>query len=249
MNLRQERNLARKARLGDETSRKQLILSNLKFVAAFARKYLRSGLSLPDLINAGNYGLIQAAYRYDERKKVRFLTYAVWWIRKAIYDAIYEERGLISGFKLDRNLDRIINRLYARLGRAPDINDIARELNIPPEEVTLAGPKYISYISLDQPVEEEKTPWSELIDALTIPSPEEIYHQKELKKTIKKHLDILDKIEKMVIERSFGLGDQPIESIDRISKSLNMTREKVRMIREQALRKLRLVLFREWLEA
>jgi len=241
----EERICARKARQGDEECRKRMILSNLRFVVSVAKKYLRRGLSLPDLINAGNYGLIEAAYRYDERKKVRFLTYAVWWIRKAIYDAISEEQGLISTGALDKKLDQVINQLYHRLGREPDIEDIACALGISTEEVNLTHQRPLTYISLDQTVDEEdKTPWIELVDALTIPSPEELYHQKELQATIKKHLDILKRFERKIIERSFGIGDHKIESIDQISKSLNLTREKVRLVREQALRKLRSIIYK-----
>ncbi len=245
-----ERIFARKARLGDEAFREKLIVANLKFVVTIARKYLgHHGLSLSDLINAGNFGLIEAAHRYDERKKVRFLTYAIWWIRKAIYDAIYEERGLISTGTLDKKLEQAIDKLYHRLGRAPEIDEIAKELGIAPEEVDLNRQRPLTYYSLDQPVdEEEKTPWLELFDALTIPSPEELYHKKKLEDMIRQHLDILDRQEKIIIEKSFGLGDYKMEPIESISKTLNLTREKVRMIREQALRKLRSVLYRNWLE-
>lgn len=245
----EERGCARKARLGDEESRQKLILANLRFVVTFARKYLRRGLSLPDLINAGNYGLIEGAYRYDERKKVRFLTYAVWWIRKAIYDAISEERGIVTTGKIDKNLDHAIERLYHRLGRAPTIEEIAKELSVNPEEVDLERQRPLTFISLDQPSDDsEKTPLLELIDALTIPSPEDLYHKKELEEMISKHLDILEKRERLIIEKSFGLADRDPLPIEIISKELNLTRERVRLIRDQALRKLRSVMYRDWLE-
>lgn len=246
----EERQQARKARLGDEDSRERIIVSNLRFVVSVAKKYLRRGLSLSDLINAGNYGLIEAAYRYDERKKVRFLTYAIWWIRKAIYDAISEEHGLISTGTLDKKLDQVIDRLYHRLAREPTMEEIAREIGIAPEEVDLARSQPLTYISLDQPVDdEEKTPWLELVDALTIPSPEDLYHRKELRAMIQKHLGILQRRERDIIERSFGIGDRRVESIEMISKGLNLTRERVRLLREQALRKLRSVLYQGYLEA
>ena len=245
----QEWQYARKARLGDEESREKIVVSNLRFVVTVAKKYLRRGLSLPDLVNAGNCGLIEAAGRYDERKKVRFLTYAIWWIRKAIYDAISEERGLISTGTLDKKLDRVINKLYHRLGREPQIDEIAKEIGVSPEEVNLARQQPLTYISLDQSVnDDDKTPWLELVDALTIPSPEDLYHRKELQAMIKRHLDILEKLEREVIERSFGIGDRRIESIEMISKSMNLTRERIRLVREQALRKLRSVIYKDYLE-
>ncbi len=245
----EERQHARKARLGDEDSRERIIVSNLRFVVSVAKKYLRRGLSLPDLVNAGNCGLIEAAGRYDERKKVRFLTYAIWWIRKAIYDAISEEHGLISTGTLDKKLDRVINKLYHRLGREPAIEEIAREIGVSPEEVNLARQQPLTYISLDQTADEdEKTPWLELVDALTIPSPEDLYHRKELQAMIKRHLDILERLEREIVERSFGLGDRKIESIEMISKSMNLTRERVRLVREQALRKLRSVIYKDYIE-
>ncbi|RKX70644.1 RNA polymerase subunit sigma [candidate division WOR-3 bacterium] len=230
----EEIRLARKARNGDEAAREKLILANLRFVVQVAKNFQNQGLSLLELIIAGNYGLVKAASNYDERRKVRFLTYAVWWIRKEIQSAIRDHQIMkVDWSEKDRKMDRAIKRLYKQLGREPSIDEIARELSIPPDEIS-APP----LVQMDR-IDDEGFDQSSLAEEITIPSPEEIFLKKRDQELINEALKRLNKTEATVIKRNYGLDGNEPESMEKIGKRLRLSRERVRQIRNRALNKLR----------
>ncbi|HID32408.1 MAG TPA: sigma-70 family RNA polymerase sigma factor [bacterium (Candidatus Stahlbacteria)] len=224
----EEVRLARRARSGDEAAREKLILANLRFVVQVAKKFQNQGLSLLELIIAGNYGLVKATANYDERRKVRFLTYAVWWIRKEIQSAIRDHQIMkVDWSEQDRRMDKAVKRLYKQMGREPSIEEVARELSTSPDEIKI--PPLIQVDRIDDETGGE----------ITIPSPEELFIKKRNQELISNGLRKLTKIEAVIIRRNYGLdGDEP-ESMERIGKRLKISRERVRQIRNRALNKLR----------
>jgi len=230
----EEIKIAKRARNGDEEAREKLILANLRFVVQIAKNFQNQGLSLLELIIAGNYGLIKAACNYDERRNVRFLTYAVWWIRKEIQAAIKDHQIMwVDWSEKDRKMDRAIKRLYKQLGREPSIEEIAKELSLSPDQI-----KVPPSIKMDR-IDDDGFDQSSVSDELTIPSPELIFLKKRNQELITEALARLNKTEAMVIRRNYGLDGEEAESMESIGKKLHLTRERIRQIRNRALIKLR----------
>lgn len=230
----EEFKLAHKVRKGDEAAREKLILANLRFVIQIAKNFQNQGLSLLELIIAGNYGLIKATFNYDERRKVRFLTYAVWWIRKEIQAAIKDNQILkVDWSEKDRKMDRAIKRLYKQLGREPSIEEIAKELSLPLNEISVPPS-----IQMDR-IDNEGFDHSAISDELTFPSPEQAFLKKRDQELITEALKKLNKTEAIVIKRNYGLNGEESESMESIGKRLHLTRERIRQIRNRALTKLR----------
>jgi RNA polymerase primary sigma factor len=239
-----EAQLAVGIRAGDEEAMNKLVRANLRFVVSVAKKYQNQGVNLSDLINEGNLGLMRAAKRFDETKGIKFISYAVWWIRQAILQALAEQSRIVR-VPLNRagDLHRIGKRaaaLLQDLGREPTYLEIAAGLGISEEEVTRTMAISHTHLSLDAPM----TPGEDnsLIDHLADTNrllPDEEAFEKALIECVHQSLLILKPREARVLRMYFGLdGDEPM-TLEVIGEVLGVTRERVRQIKDRALLKLR----------
>jgi len=249
---KQEFNLAKKIRSKkDEDAQEKLICSNLRIVVFIAKKYQKQGLTLSELINAGNEGLIHAVSKYDERKGYRFNTYSVWWIKRAIYNAINAEYGLVRKSHLAKRIQREIKKFIQRNGCEPTVGDLAKNLNVDEGAVSLALGELIPPYSLDETFEDSENPYIESVrldiagaDNLLSPPPDVIFKKKIQKEKLINALSKLETREQEILKMNFGLDEFEIHSLEDISRTMNITRERVRQIKENALRKLKIVLTR-----
>src|SRR6266516_2271660 len=234
----EEVTLAQRIKRGDEEALDKLVRSNLRFVVSVAKKYQNQGVSLSDLINEGNLGLIRAAHKFDETKGIKFISYAVWWIRQAILQALAEQSRIVR-VPLNRagTLHRIGKRsasLLQELGREPTVEEIAEE------EVakTLSIPQ--AHLSLDAPL----TPGEDnkLLDYLPDtqnPGPDDEIFEHALTESIEEVLATLKDREAKILRLYFGLEGQEPMTLEEIGSLLGITRERVRQIKEKALARLR----------
>jgi RNA polymerase primary sigma factor len=244
INREEEVRLAQRIRLKDQEALDKLVRSNLRFVVSVAKKYQNQGVSLSDLINEGNLGLIRAAHKFDETKGIKFISYAVWWIRQSILQALAEQSRIVR-VPLNRAgaLHRIGKRastLLQELGRQPTHLEIAEGLDITEEEVAKTMLISQVHLSLDAPM----TPGEDnrLLDYLpdnTNRTPDEQTFEKALSEAIEESLAGLKERESKILRLYFGLDGQDPMTLEDIGTLLGITRERVRQIKEKALLKLR----------
>ncbi len=240
----EEVRLAKQIRLGNKLALEALTKANLRFVVSVAKQYQNQGLSLADLINEGNIGLIKAAKRFDETRGFKFISYAVWWIRQAILQALAEQSRIVR-LPLNRvgtlhKIGKVSSSLEQGLGREPSPDEIARELDLSEMEVSDTLKISNSHLSLDAPfsVSEDNS----LIDILEDefqPAPDEELLDQSLKLEIEKALDTLTPREAEVISLYFGLNHEKALTLEEIGARFSLTRERVRQIKEKAIRRLR----------
>ena len=240
----QEVLLAKRIRQHDQEALDTLVRSNLRFVVSVAKKYQNQGVSLSDLINEGNLGLIRAAHKFDETKGIKFISYAVWWIRQSILQALAEQSRIVR-VPLNRagTLHRIGKRastLRQELGRQPTNTEIADGLDITEDEVAKTMMISQVHLSLDAPL----TPGEDnrLLDYLPDnmnPTPDEITFEKALSEAIEESLSSLKERESKILRLYFGLDGEDPMTLEDIGTLLRITRERVRQIKEKALLKLR----------
>jgi RNA polymerase primary sigma factor len=241
---KEEVRLAKAIRRGEEEALNKLVRSNLRFVVSVAKKYQNQGVPLSDLINEGNLGLIRAGHKFDETKGIKFISYAVWWIRQAILQALAEQSRIVR-VPLNRagalhRIGRRSSALLQELGREPTVEEIAEDLEITREEVERTMAISQSHLSLDAPV----TPGEDnrLLDYLPdqySPGPEEEAYEHALKETVEDSLSTLKEREAKILRLYFGLDDQDPMTLEEIGALLGITRERVRQIKEKALLRLR----------
>jgi RNA polymerase primary sigma factor len=244
INASEEVKLARRIRQGDKIALEKLTKANLRFVVSVAKNYQNQGLSLADLINEGNIGLIKAAKRFDETRGFKFISYAVWWIRQAILQALAEQSRIVR-LPLNRvgtlhKIGKVSSSLEQTYGRNPSPDEIAKELELSESEVADTLKISNSHLSLDQPfsVSEDNS----LIDILEDefqPGPDEALLDMSLRVEIDKALDTLTAREAEVINLYFGLNSEKALTLEEIGARFNLTRERVRQIKEKAIRRLR----------
>ena len=236
--------LAGRIRTGDEEALDKLVRSNLRFVVSVAKKYQNQGVSLSDLINEGNLGLIRAAHKFDETKGIKFISYAVWWIRQAILQALAEQSRIVR-VPLNRagTLQRIgkrANALLQELGREATHAEIADGMDITVEEVAKTMSIAQAHLSLDAPLSQGED--NNLLDYLPDnlnPTPDEQTFEKALTQSIEDALGSLKEREAKILRLYFGLeGEEPM-TLEQIGALLGITRERVRQIKEKALSRLR----------
>ena len=244
INAEKEVELAKTVRLGDQGALAQLTKAKLRFVVSVAKQYQNQGLSLADLINEGNIGLIKAAKRFDETRGFKFISYAVWWIRQAILQALAEQSRIVR-LPLNRvgtlhKIGKISSSLEQEFGREPSPDEIAKELALSTLEVSDTLKISNSHLSLDAPfsVSEDNSLIDVLEDDLQ-PSPDESLLSDSLKKEISSALDSLTRREAEVITLYFGLNHEKPLTLEEIGARFNLTRERVRQIKEKAIRRLR----------
>jgi RNA polymerase primary sigma factor len=240
----EEGRLARGIRSGDPESLDKLVRSNLRFVVSVAKKYQNQGVLLSDLINEGNVGLIRAAHKFDETKGIKFISYAVWWIRQAILQALSEQSRIVR-VPLNRasalhRIGRRTSTLLQELGREPTAEEIAEGLDLTEEEVTLTLVIAQSHLSLDAPLTPgEDNRLADYLPDQFAADPEDEAYELALRETIEQALESLKEREAKVIRLYFGLDDQDPMTLEEIGSLLAITRERVRQIKEKALARLR----------
>ena len=236
--------LAQAIKTGNEESLDKLVRSNLRFVVSVAKKYQNQGVSLSDLINEGNLGLIRAAHKFDETKGIKFISYAVWWIRQAILQALAEQSRIVR-VPLNRagTLHRIGKRsaaLQQELGREPTVEEIAEGMDISRDEVAKTLSISQSHLSLDAPL----TPGEDnkLLDYLPDTQnagPDQETFERALTDSIEEVLSTLKDREAKILRLYFGLEGQEPMTLEEIGSMMGITRERVRQIKEKALARLR----------
>ncbi len=240
----EEARLAVLIRANDQEALDKLVRSNLRFVVSVAKKYQNQGVSLSDLINEGNLGLIRAAHKFDETKGIKFISYAVWWIRQAILQALAEQSRIVR-VPLNRagTLHRIgkrANMLLQELGREATHAEIAEGMDITEEEVAKTMSISQTHLSLDAPLSPGED--NRLLDYLpdTVnPTPDEQTFEKALTEAIEESLSGLKEREAKILRLYFGLDSEEPMTLEQIGALLGITRERVRQIKEKALSRLR----------
>ena len=244
LKVEDEVRLAQRIRGGDDEALHQLVRANLRFVVSVAKKYQGQGLTLSDLINEGNYGLIKAAQRFDETRGFKFISYAVWWVRQAILQALAEQSRVVR-----LPLNRIgtiskIRKASARLAqlheRAPNVDELAADLDISAEKVRDALRHTGRHLSMDAPFsEDEENSLLDVLAAEDVAMPDEALVGASMKEDIERALSCLLPREAEVTRLYFGIGREAPMTLEEIGSEFDLTRERVRQIKEKALRKLR----------
>ncbi len=239
----EEVELAQKIRKGDHEALEKLTRANLRFVVSVAKQYQNQGLGLPDLINEGNLGLIRAAEKFDETRGFKFISYAVWWIRQSILQALAEQSRIV---RLPLNQVGALNKINKALAkfeqeneRAPSVEELANETNMPKEKIADSLRVSGRHVSIDAPFVEGED--NSLLDVLTNPdSPRADIHlmEESLRREIDRALATLSDRERDILRSFFGLGCQE-KTLEEISEEFKLTRERVRQIKEKAIRRLR----------
>ena len=239
----EEAQLAAQIRQGDKKALERLTKANLRFVVSVAKQYQNQGLSLPDLINEGNLGLIRAAEKFDETRGFKYISYAVWWIRQAILQAIAEQSRIV---RLPLNqvgsvnkINRVLNRFEQENERRPSIDEISEQIDLPEEKIDEAINISGKHVSMDAPFNANDD--NSLLDVLVndnAPSADMQLVLESLRQEINKALTWLNERERNVIEAFFGIN-QPELTLEEIGDKYHLTRERVRQIKEKAIRRLR----------
>lgn len=241
----EEKELIERAQKGDKEAIEKLLYANLRYVVAIAKKYKDRGVPLADLINEGNMGLLKAIKRFDRKKNVRFMSYAIWWIKQSILNAIYNQSKDIrishSARARAKKLLDVGESLSHERGMLSAVQDIAEEMNIPEREVT----ELLSNVQREIPIEalrreeETKSHIPEFIVQNALPSPEEALREESMKKAVNDALKTLTPRERYIIIRFFGIDEDEPEPLSQIAKRLGISRERARQLKDRALKKLK----------
>ncbi|MDO9580788.1 MAG: RNA polymerase sigma factor RpoD/SigA [Bacteroidales bacterium] len=239
----EEVSLARRIHNGDMDARDCLINANLRFVVSVAKQYQNLGLSLPDLINEGKLGLIKAAQRFDETRGFKFISYAVWWIRQAIMQALANNARIVrlplNRMGLINKIKKIIAALEQKFEREPTIHEITQSLELSPADVTIAIENASRYISMDAPLVqgEEENMYDVLLNE-DASCPDKGLITDSLRKEIERALNTLTQREADILRLFFGVNGKHEHTLGEIGEEFNLSRERIRQIKEKAIRKL-----------
>jgi RNA polymerase primary sigma factor len=237
--------LAKKIREGDEAALDRLTRANLRFVVSVAKQYQNQGLTLPDLINEGNLGLIKAAKRFDETRGFKFISYAVWWIRQSIMQAISEHARIV---RLPVNqlgsltkINKAFTKLEQEYEREPSLEELAEITDLTVDKISDAFRISTRQVSVDAPLlNGEDNSLLDVIQNKEVEQADTIMMNQSLKKEIERSLNVLDEKERDVISLFFGLDSEEPYTLEEIGEKYDLSRERVRQIKEKALKKLRL---------
>lgn len=237
--------LAQRIRQGDQAALDKLTKANLRFVVSVAKQYQNQGLSLPDLINEGNVGLIKAAQRFDETKGFKFISYAVWWIRQSVLQAIAEQSRIV---RLPLNKIGTLNRINKTYNlfeqqhqREPNVDEIAEILNVSETEIKDSMKNSGKHVSMDVPiVADEETTMMDLLKTSEDDYPESGLMIDSLRKEIDRAFSTLTPREADILRYTYGLNSSLPLTLDEIANIFDLTRERVRQIREKAIRRLKI---------
>lgn len=240
----EEVELARRIKKDDRVALEKLISANLRFVVSVAKQYQNQGLSLPDLINEGNLGLIKAAQRFDETRGFKFISYAVWWIRQSILQALAEQARIVR-LPLNKigsinKINKVFNELEQSFEREPTILEISQVMELAPEDIKDALRSSGRHVSMDAPLQDGED--GNLYDIFLnsdAPSPERELLNESLRKEIERALSTLTYREASIIRLYFGLNGKHPHTLEEIGEEFNLTRERVRQIKEKAIKRLK----------
>lgn len=241
----EETTLAQKIKMGNQRALDKLVQANLRFVVSVAKQYQHQGLSLSDLINEGNLGLIKAAQRFDETKGFKFISYAVWWIRQSILQALAEQSRIVrlplNKVGLSNRINKAAQQLEQEFEREPSAEELAELLHEPIEEITATMSVGVRHISMDTPLGDGDD--STMADLMFNPNDaqtdDKLVHHESLKKEIERSLETLTNRQKNVLCYFFGIGIDHALSLEDIGNHFHLTRERVRQIKDKAINKLR----------
>ena len=243
LSVEEEVELAQKIKKGDRQALERLTRANLRFVVSVAKQYQNQGLSLPDLINEGNVGLIKAAEKFDETRGFKFISYAVWWIRQSILQAIAEQSRIV---RLPLNqvgsvnkINRELNKFEQEHERRPSVDEIADRIDLPEDKIEEAMKANNRHVSMDAPfVDGEDNSLLDVLADNNMPMADKALVQESLRKEIDRAIELLNDREQKVVRAFFGIGS-PEMTLEEIGDKYNLTRERVRQIKEKAIRRLR----------
>ena len=243
ISVEEEVELAQHIRQGDRKALEKLTKANLRFVVSVAKQYQNQGLSLPDLINEGNLGLIKAAEKFDETRGFKFISYAVWWIRQSILQAIAEQSRIV---RLPLNqvgsvnkINRMLNKFEQEHERRPSIEEIAEHIDLPQDKIEDAMKVNSRHVSVDAPfVDGEENSLLDVLINDDSPMADRTLVMESLREEINRALQRLNERERNIIEAFFGIN-QPEMTLEEIGDKYGLTRERVRQIKEKAIRRLR----------
>jgi RNA polymerase primary sigma factor len=243
LTVEEEVELAARVRKGDQKALETLTRANLRFVVSVAKQYQNQGLSLPDLINEGNLGLIKAAERFDETRGFKFISYAVWWIRQSILQAIAEQSRIVrlplNQVSSVNKISQVLSRFEQENERRPSVDEISEQVDLPLEKIDEALSINGKHVSVDAPFADGED--NSLLDVLVndnSPSADKQLVLESLRQEIQKALSCLNERERMIIEAYYGI-EQPEMTLEEIGTRYGLTRERVRQIKEKAIRRLR----------
>jgi len=240
----EEVELTRRIREGDQNALNTLVNANLRFVVSTAKQYQGSGLRLSDLINEGNIGLVKAAKRFDETRGFKFISYAVWWIRQSILQSISEQSRMVR-IPLNKigeisKINKVFSTLEQSLQRPPSTTEIARELDMSSTQVKLALKNSGRHLSMDAPFQEgESSNLYDVVSSKDANRPDAGMMMDSLKTDLNQALNTLPSRESAIIKLYYGIGESHPKSLSEIGELFDLTRERVRQLREKAVRKLR----------
>ena len=243
ISVEEEVELAQRIKKGDRKALEKLTKGNLRFVVSVAKQYQNQGLSLPDLINEGNLGLIKAAEKFDETRGFKFISYAVWWIRQSILQAIAEQSRIV---RLPLNqvgsvnkINRILNKFEQENERRPSVEEIADKVDLPEEKIIDAMKVNGRHVSVDAPfVEGEENSLLDILPNQDTPNADNALVLESLREEIGRALSTLNERERNIIEAFFGINQTEM-TLEEIGDKYGLTRERVRQIKEKAIRRLR----------
>lgn len=242
----EEVRLAQRIREGDKAALERLTKANLRFVVSVSKQYQNQGLSLPDLINEGNLGLIKAAERFDEKRGFKFISYAVWWIRQSILQALAEQARIVrlplNKIGTINKINRAYSALEQRFERPPSAEELAEELECTIADVRNSMKNNGRHVSMDAPLVADDASSSSMYDILpndSLPGPEKNLLLESLRKDIERSLSTLTSREGDVVRLYFGLNGKHPMTLEEIGEIFELTRERVRQIKEKAIRRLK----------
>lgn len=243
LSVEEEVELAQRIKKGDRQALEKLTKANLRFVVSVAKQYQNQGLSLPDLINEGNLGLMKAAEKFDETRGFKFISYAVWWIRQSILQAIAEQSRIVrlplNQVSSVSKINRALNKFEQENERRPSVNEIAEKVDLPEEKIVDAMKVNSRHVSVDAPFAEGED--NSLLDVLPnddSPMADNELVKESLREEINRALALLNDRERNIIQAFFGINE-PEMTLEEIGEKFGLTRERVRQIKEKAIRKLR----------
>lgn len=244
LSAEKEVELAKRIKTGDRAALEMLIKANLRFVVSVSKQYQNQGLSLPDLINEGNLGLIKAAERFDETRGFKFISYAVWWIRQSILQALAEQARIVR-LPLNKigsinKISKAFNKLEQEFQREPTVEEVAEIMETRPEMIEDSMNFSSIHVSMDAPLRDEET--SDMYDVILnddSPSPDNELINSSLRKEIERSLSTLGDREADILRFYFGLNGSQPHTLEEIGDEFGLTRERVRQIKEKAIKKLK----------